>query len=59
MIERQTLGGRPATVAYLTAEMEPADKEDAELIKVIYDDGERLWLVPKRVADPDADAADA
>lgn len=46
MIERQVIDGRPATVAYLTANFEPADADSAELVKVIFDDGETLMLTP-------------
>lgn len=46
MIERVELDGRTANVAYLTATFSPADKDDAELVKVIFDDGETLILVP-------------
>ena len=46
MIERQTIDGREATIAYLTAAFEPAGKDDAALVKVIFDDGEQMFLVP-------------
>lgn len=46
MIEKQTIKGRPATVAYLTENFEPAQKAEAKLIKVVFDDGETLWLTP-------------
>lgn len=51
MIERQKIDGREATVAYLTAEFGPTEKDDAELVKVIFDDGETIF-----VATPRADA---
>jgi len=46
MIEKQTIDDRKAAVAYLTKDLEPADKDAAELIKVVFDDGETLWLTP-------------
>jgi hypothetical protein len=52
MIERQTIDGREATVAYLTEDFEPAEKDDADLIKIIYDDGETAWLSTR---DPDGE----
>lgn len=44
MIERQTIEGREAVVAYVTGDMQPAEKEDADLAKVVFDDGEVVWL---------------
>lgn len=57
MIERQTLDGREATVAYLDRSLQPVAKAEAELIKVMYDDGEHLWLTPSSEPDDAADAA--
>jgi len=48
MIERQEVDGRIATVSYLTNEFQPASKDEAELIKVVFDDGELLFGVPVR-----------
>ena len=39
MIERTTIDGKPATVAYLKGRMEPASKEDHTFVKVVFDDG--------------------
>jgi hypothetical protein len=47
MIERQTIAGREATVAFLNNDFEPATKDEATLIKVVFDDGHHLWLVPR------------
>jgi hypothetical protein len=47
MIERQTIGGRDATVAYLTSGFEPTTTDAAQLVKVIFDDGETLFLRPE------------
>lgn len=48
MIERQILNGRKATIAYLKmgkdGMWQPAGREDAEMIKAIFEDGEHLWL---------------
>jgi hypothetical protein len=45
MIEKQTIDGRMAMVAYLTKEMMPATKEDWSLAKVIFDDNrEVVWV---------------
>jgi hypothetical protein len=46
MIEQQTIGGRKATVAYLSADLEPAGKGDAELIKAVFTDGSVMFLTP-------------
>jgi hypothetical protein len=48
MIERQTIKGREATVAYITDDFEPTTKGKATLVKVIFDDGDTLYLVPKK-----------
>jgi hypothetical protein len=60
MIERHTIEGRRAVVQYLTANLEPADEADAELVHVLFDDGESIWLnglngegAPAEDADPD------
>jgi hypothetical protein len=39
MIRRETVEGREATVAYLRGNFEPCDPDDAEVAKVIFDDG--------------------
>jgi hypothetical protein len=44
MIERQTIDGREASVAYLTEDFQPADKEGWYLAKVIFDDGEVVFV---------------
>lgn len=45
MIEQQTIGGRPATIAYMSADFIPADLHDFALAKIIFDDGEIVFLV--------------
>jgi hypothetical protein len=47
MIEKTEIEGRPASVAYLKTDFTPADKDDAELIKIIFDDGEVRFAVPE------------
>jgi len=51
MIEQTTVGGRPATVAYITRGFEPATKATAELIKVLFNDerGGSMFLDAKPV----------
>jgi hypothetical protein len=46
MIERTIVNDRPATVAYINDKFLPVSKDDATLVKVIFDDGERLFLKP-------------
>ena len=43
MIERTEVDGRPASVQYLTRDRKPADKADAEMIYVVFDDGETMY----------------
>jgi hypothetical protein len=62
MIERQTIDGREAIVAYLKMGdndmWQPADRDDAEMIKIIFDDGEHMWLnASTEVEDEDNDEA--
>ena len=40
MITRDTIEGRPATVAYINDRFEPVSADDATMVKVIFDDGE-------------------
>jgi hypothetical protein len=44
MIVQTTVNGRKATVAYITKDFEPATKEAADLAKVIFEDGEVVFL---------------
>jgi len=44
MIERQTIDGRECTVAYITQDFQPADKDNWELAKIIFDDGEVVFV---------------
>jgi hypothetical protein len=62
VIERQTIDGRKATVAYLKgASFAPADADDYDLAKVIFDDGQVVFLVPSEddEDEEDDDAFDA
>lgn len=43
MIERQSIGGRMATVAYLTADFLLTTSDDAAVVKIKFDDGEILF----------------
>jgi len=45
MIKRETIDGKEAWAAYLTRDMEPADEDEAELIKLIFDDGKVMFLM--------------
>ena len=51
MIERTTVSGRPATVAYVTSDMQPADKDKADFARVLFDDGDSAFLAmqPQKV----------
>jgi hypothetical protein len=59
MIQRETVEGRPATVAYLDHDFEPATPETATLVKVMYDDGETAFgsRQPNVMASLDLDVA--
>jgi len=43
MIERQTIDGKEAIVAYFTADLQPTDKDKAAMVKIIYEDGKHVW----------------
>jgi hypothetical protein len=48
MIKREKIDGKPASVAYLKVDMTPVDRvEDAELLRVLWDNGDSAWLVPQ------------
>lgn len=44
MIEQQIIDGRPATVAYINGDFTPAGKSAPALVKVLFDDGEVVFL---------------
>jgi hypothetical protein len=49
MIENTVVNGRKATVAYIKRDFTPATKETAEMVKVIFDDGEVIFgVVPPK-----------
>jgi hypothetical protein len=48
MLQRQTIGDKSALVAYLDDEFKLVHPEQATLIKILFDDGSRLWLTPSR-----------
>src|ERR1700681_3953494 len=57
MIERQVLGGRDATVSYMTDAFGPPDRDTAPYVKVLFDDGEMLILAtgaPDGIAEAEA-----
>jgi hypothetical protein len=47
MIENTTVNGKLATVAYITRDFTPASKEDAEMAKVLFEDGGVAFLILK------------
>ena len=57
MIEKTEVDGRKATVAYINDDCEPCDKDEATLAKVIFDDGDTLWLSMKK-AEPESGKAE-
>ena len=48
MIERTTVEGKPATVAYLKGDFVPATKEDCTFVKVIFDDGNVMFATKEK-----------
>lgn len=44
MIEHKSIEGRSATIVYLKSNMTPASKDDHDMVKVIFDDGEIVFL---------------
>ena len=55
MIEQQTINGRKATIAYINADFSPADKDAFKFAKILFDDGEMIFLAAPP-PDPHADA---
>jgi len=52
MIKKTKVDGKSATVAYLRSNMEPVDsEEDAEMIKVVFDNGDVAFVVPSKEDD--------
>lgn len=49
-IERTTVDGRKATVAYILDDFTPTTPAKATLVKVLFDDGDIMFLVPARDA---------
>jgi hypothetical protein len=49
-IERTTVEGRKATVAYILDDFTPTTPDKATLIKVLFDDGDILFVIPARDA---------
>jgi hypothetical protein len=48
MIERTEIDGKKASVAYLNKDFTPATKDDYELVKVLFDDGNMMFAVPSK-----------
>jgi hypothetical protein len=48
MITLGTINNRPATIVFLDDNMDPTSEEAATIVKVIFDDGEILFLRPDR-----------
>ena len=54
MIERSEIEGQPVLIAYLDNNLEPVDKDEATLVKVIFEgSGRTVWLTPRREGDSD------
>ena len=43
-IRRMTVEGRPATVSYISYSFEPMPPDDADMVKVVFDDGGGIRL---------------
>lgn len=43
-IEQRTVDGRQATVCYLNSDFDPAERADATMAKIIYDDGDVAFI---------------
>jgi len=47
MITQEEINGRKASVQWLNDDFEPVDnQDDATIIRVLFDDGETMWMVP-------------
>jgi hypothetical protein len=58
MIIKTEIDGRPATVQYLNLDREPTNEEDADMIYVIFDDGETMWAYTVGDDEPEDDEDD-
>lgn len=47
MIERVTIDGEEAFAAYVNNQFEPVDKDQATIVKVIFDNGKVMFLFPR------------
>jgi hypothetical protein len=50
VIARVKIGGRPASIQYLTADRKPADADNAEMIRINFDDGDSVLANAKNVS---------
>ena len=44
MLKREVVDGRKATLAYIKKNFEPCDPDEADLIKIMFDDGEIVFV---------------
>jgi predicted SnoaL-like aldol condensation-catalyzing enzyme len=59
MLEHTTVMGRKATVAYIKKDFTPATKETAEMVKVIFEDGDVIFANVKQPdSDPDSGSSE-
>ena len=45
MIIKDVIDGRPATLAFVTADMNPCLPEDADMAVVLFEDGEKAFVI--------------
>lgn len=55
MIERTEFDGRPATICYVDDDFVPCPIDQATMLRVLFDDGDTMWLmrVPGNDDEPD------
>ena len=58
MIERSEIDGRSCAVQYLTRNRQPTDKANAEMVRVVFDDGDVMWGYATDAGDRDAETDD-
>lgn len=49
MIEETEIDGRHALIAYISEDFQPATRDSADMLKVIFDDGEVLFTLPPQM----------
>ena len=50
MIEDRVINGRKAKVVWMKHNFVPCDPDGAALVKVLFEDGEMLFLTPRKEA---------